>query len=118
MKMKKTNTPSPNGDNGTLSPNGDGNRDNGRGPDGRFAKGNPGGPGNPHARRIGEIRARLLAAVTDEDLESIIRTLIEKAKAGEPWAVKELLSRLIGDALISEPDPEPNWSELLAEELR
>jgi len=95
----------------TPSPNGD----NGRGSGGRFAKGNAGGPGNPHARRVGEIRAKLLAAVTDEDLETIIQTLVAKAKAGEQWAVKELLSRLIGDERISEPDPPRPLAELLAE---
>ncbi len=99
------NNPSPNGDNGRGF----------RGTGGRFAKGNPGGPGNPHARRAAEIRSRLLAAVTDEDLEAIIRTMIDKAKAGEQWAVKELLSRLIGDERISEPDPPKPLAELLAE---
>lgn len=100
--MPSMNAPSPNGDNG-------------RGARGRFAVGNAGGPGNPHARRVGQIRAQLLAAVTDQDLDSIIRTLIDKAKTGEQWALKELLTRLIGDELISQPDPLWPVDDALAE---
>jgi hypothetical protein len=74
------------------SPNGD----NGRTTGGRFAAGNPGGPGNPYAKRIGELRSALLQAVTDEDWTAMIRKLIDEAKAGERWAIGELLTRVLG----------------------
>jgi len=85
----------------------------GRNANGRFATGNRGGPGNPHARRVGQIRARLLAAITDDDLEAVIRTLVENAKAGEPWAVKELLNRLIGSSTISQADEPESLADML-----
>ncbi len=80
---------------------------NGRTSNGRFGKGNPGGPGNPHARRVGQIRAKLMAAVSDDDIDAVIRALVDQARAGEPWATKEVLTRLIGDARITEDDPTP-----------
>ncbi|MFH1419154.1 MAG: hypothetical protein ABII12_12825, partial [Planctomycetota bacterium] len=63
-------TPSPNGDNGDRDARG------------CFAKGNPGGPGNPHARRVAEIRKLLLDAVTDQDVKEICDVLVRKAKEG------------------------------------
>ena len=38
---------------------------------GKFAQGNPGGPGNPHAKRVGELRTALLDAVTPEDMRAV-----------------------------------------------
>lgn len=63
---------------------------------GRFTKGNPGGPGNPHVARVGLWRAALLDAVEPTDIEAVITTLVERAKAGEAWAVRELLDRCLG----------------------
>ena len=74
------------------SPNGGNGRD-GRG---RFAKGNCVGPGNPHARHVGQLRSALLAAVTREDLEAVIRKLVELAKNGNIQAAKEVLDRCLG----------------------
>src|SRR5205085_4146516 len=56
--------PSPNGANGEQndaapSPNGG----NGHDSQGRFAKGNKGGPGNPFARRVGRLRSLLVNLV-------------------------------------------------------
>ena len=53
-----------------------------RRPNGQFAKGNRGGPGNPYARRVAELRKEMLSEVTGADLRAIIRALIEKAKQG------------------------------------
>ena len=36
--------------------------------DGTFAKGNPGGPGNPHAATVARLRSVALATITDQDL--------------------------------------------------
>ncbi len=74
------------------SPNGGNGRD-GRG---RFAEGNVGGPGNPHARHVGQLRSALLAAVTREDMEAVIRKLVELAKNGNIQAAKEVLDRCLG----------------------
>ncbi|MEM6852843.1 MAG: hypothetical protein AAF593_00355 [Planctomycetota bacterium] len=80
---------------GTPSPN----RANGRTSNGRFAKGNAGGPGNPHAKRVSELRAALLDAVTVEDLREVVASLTRTAKEGDTQAVKVLLDRLLGPSV-------------------
>jgi hypothetical protein len=72
---------------------------NGRGAGGRFGKGNPGGPGNPYAARVGRWRATLAETVTDADMQAVAKTLVKAAKAGEAWAVRELLDRTLGKAV-------------------
>jgi hypothetical protein len=69
---------------------------NGRTASGRFAKGNPGGPGNPHSRRVSALREALLASVTAADIRAVARALVSKAKGGDVPAVRELLDRLLG----------------------
>ena len=69
---------------------------NGRTPRGQFAKGNPGGPGNPYARRTAALRSALLDAVTEADIRAVARALVKRAKDGEVPAVRELLDRLLG----------------------
>ena len=68
---------------------------NGRASNGRFEKGHSLSQGKRNTRRS-EFNARLRDAVTDEDFEAIVGKLIEEAKQGEPWAVKEALDRLCG----------------------
>lgn len=79
--------------NGTLVPA------EGRGGGGRFVKGWRGGPGNPMAKRVNDLRMALLAAVTPEDLREVIHALLGKAKRGDVAAIKELLDRCIGRPL-------------------
>ena len=79
------------------SPNGG----NGRDDKGRFLPGNGGGPGNPLAKRSNELRSMLLAAVTEADLAAVVKTLVDQARAGEPWAVKEFMDRVMGRPLQS-----------------
>ncbi len=69
---------------------------NGRGPGGRFAKGNPGGPGNPFARRVAALRSALIQSVQAEDLIAIARTLIEKARQGDTAAAKLVYQYVLG----------------------
>lgn len=69
------------------------NARNGRG---QFAKGNPSGPGNPQARRVGQLRSMLLRTVKPKDMRTIVRSLIAKAKAGDVTAIRELLDRTLG----------------------
>lgn len=68
----------------------------GRTASGRFTVGNAGGPGNPFARRIASLRSTMLAAITTEDIEAIVKSLIATAKTGEISAIKLLLSYAIG----------------------
>ena len=95
------------------SPNGA----NGRDASGRFVKGWKGGPGNPHARHVAEIRSVLMSAVSDDDLRAIVSTLVEKAKAGDVMAAREVLDRLLGKAKVAvaiEPEPQRTPDEIRA----
>ena len=76
--------PKANGDNG------------GRGEDGRFQKGNPGGPGNPYARRVALLRNSIFEAVQPDDIEEIIKAQIAQAKQGDTVAAKFILERVLG----------------------
>lgn len=72
------------------------NGSNGHGPDGKFLQGNPGGPGNPHAAEVSQLRSALLQAVTADDLRNVIAALVNQAKSGNVQAAKVLLDRLFG----------------------
>src|SRR5688572_15467956 len=69
---------------------------NGRGAGGRFAPGNKGGPGNPHARRVARLRSTLFKSVKPADLREVVAALLAQAKAGDVPSIKELLQRLLG----------------------
>jgi hypothetical protein len=69
---------------------------NGRDGQGRFAKGNGGGPGNPFARQTAALRKALVEAVTPEDITAIAHVLMLKAKQGDLGACKLLFSYVIG----------------------
>ena len=69
---------------------------NGRDSAGRFSPGCRGGPGNPHARRVAELRATLFDTVTVDDFRAIVGKVVERAKSGDLAAIKELLDRLLG----------------------
>lgn len=64
--------------------------------EGRFAKGNKLGKGNPLAGRAAKIRAVLLKKLTPTEAESIADVLIKQAKSGDLAAIRELLDRTIG----------------------
>ena len=74
------------------SPNGR----NGREATGRFAKGNAGGPGNPHARKVGQLRSAMLRTVSGKDMQPIVKKLVEEAKGGDVRAAKEVMDRCLG----------------------
>jgi hypothetical protein len=63
---------------------------------GRFTRGNSGGPGNPHVKSVAAWRSALARVVSPADIKAVLAVLLECAKAGEPWAVKELLDRCLG----------------------
>jgi len=72
------------------------NGTNGRKSNGQFAKGNPGGPGNPYARRTARLRATLLDAVGEDGLSEIVQELVSAAKGGDVQAAKLVLSYTLG----------------------
>ena len=63
---EQDNDPSPNGDNGLATSPAEGLAEF-RDDKGRFLPGNPGGPGNPYAKRTAHIRRVVLEAVSDRD---------------------------------------------------
>lgn len=69
---------------------------NGRDGRGRFAPGNGGGPGNPHAAKVARLRARMLDGVNPDDLGRVMAKLVELALSGNVPAIRELLDRTIG----------------------
>lgn len=74
-------------------------RTNGRAPNGRFTTGNPGGPGNPHGAKVSKLRAAILRAVDEGDIEAIVAKLVEMARSGDLTAAREVLDRTIGKAV-------------------
>ena len=96
--------PSTNGSNG--------NRDS----NGRFAKGNPGGPGNPHARKVARLRSLILESVTEDDLRAIVAVLVKRAREGDLPAIP-LRDSQFDMAIVSHVaehlvDPEAVFAEL------
>ena len=98
--------PSPNGGNGarpeSAAPAGEretatrAQAPSGRDGNGRFAKGNRGGPGNPFGRQMAALRQLLQAKVSDEVLERIADQLIKQAEAGDVASARLLFSYVIG----------------------
>jgi len=71
-------------------------KDSHRDAQGRFIGGNPGGPGNPFARQVAEMRKALLSCVTYEEMRIIGGQLVVKAKMGDLAAIKLLFQYVIG----------------------
>ena len=84
----------------------------------RFACGNIGGPGNPHAKQVGALRAALLAAVSTDDLTAIVGKLVELAKGGDVRAIREVLDRTLGRPVEADLLERLEHLETLAAELR
>ena len=78
---------------------------NGHDAKGRWAKGNPGGPGNPFARQVAKLRKVIINRLTEEDLLAITEALLAKAKEGSVGAAKLLLAYALGKPA-SAPDPD------------
>ena len=79
---------------------------------GRFAAGNPGGPGNPHSRWTARLNAAYRAAVTAEDLRQIVERLVRSAKNGNILAAREILLRAgIKEVILSAASKVPLQTE-------
>jgi hypothetical protein len=63
---------------------------------GRFAPGNRGGVGNPFARQVATLRARMLAYCTPERMDKLIEKLFAMAYEGDRAAAKLILSYSLG----------------------
>jgi len=72
----------------------------GRDERGYFTKGNKIAKGNPHAKKVAKLRAELLRAVSPEDIREVCEMLKKKAFQGDMVAIKELLDRVLGRALV------------------
>ena len=68
----------------------------GRASNGRFARGNRGGPGNPFARQTARLRQAALDAVSPEDIKATFDALKKKSAEGDVPAAKLLLSYCVG----------------------
>ncbi len=78
---------------------------NDRATGGRFAKNNPGGPGNPFARQTAALRAYLINHVTERDIQDILDILLLNAKGGHLPTIKFLFSYVLGKPKpVVEPD--------------
>jgi hypothetical protein len=63
---------------------------------GRFVRGNPGGPGNPFARRTALYQKAIRQVVTLEDMREVMTMVLLKAKSGDLAAVKILTAHTAG----------------------
>ncbi len=82
------NEPSTSGSNGS----------NGRDASGKFTVGNRAGKGNPLGGAVAKLRAALIQAADEGDVNQIIRAMIDKAKSGDVAAAKVALEYLCGKA--------------------
>jgi hypothetical protein len=76
--------------------------------DGKFAKGNPGGPGNPHARETARILQLMRSGISDEAILDLTLKLVELGRQGDVGAIKLIFSYKIGKP---QPAPQPDWIE-------
>jgi hypothetical protein len=83
---------------GAAQPAGAGGGRDGRG---RFVRGNVGGPGNPFARQVAQLRSALIQRVTLEDINIIADELILQARNGRLEAIKLLFQYVIGKPTVA-----------------
>jgi hypothetical protein len=78
---------------GTKKPSSNGDARDGQG---KFAKGNAGGPGNPFARQTAALRSAILRFMTPEKIEELVKVMFEQALQGDMRAAKLILSYSVG----------------------
>lgn len=72
------------------------NGSNGRDANGKFVRGNSGGPGNPHAKKVSQWRSAMMNAVTAADVRKIVKAMVKAAEGGDVQAARMLLDRCLG----------------------
>lgn len=85
---------------------------------GRFGPGNSFARGNSRHRRVAQLRAAMLDAVTPEDVRAVLVALVAKAKRGDVAATRVLLDRLFGKVGDSDLGEAGDLSELGAFVIR
>jgi predicted Zn-ribbon and HTH transcriptional regulator len=88
--------PSGNGDDDRRDAAATAQGNSGRDGHGRFVRGNAGGPGNPFARRVAQLRRTLCETVTEEEMQEVAKKLVELARQGDVAAARLLLSYAVG----------------------
>lgn len=73
---------------------------NGLDANGRFAKGNKLGKGNPHLAKINTLKAAMYECVTASDWREIVEKAVNDAKAGDKAAREWLSDRMLGKATL------------------
>ena len=68
----------------------------GRDTRGRFAPGNPGGPGNPYARQVAAMRKLMVNFFNEDRMNHIAIILYEKASRGDLGAMKFIFQYVMG----------------------
>src|SRR5919204_3026793 len=68
----------------------------GRDANGRFAEGNPGGPGNPYTRQTAQLRQAVLETMNETEVRLITQKLLTLALQGDIQAIKLVLAYAIG----------------------
>lgn len=69
---------------------------NGRDKKGRFGEGNTYAKGNPVNSALHHFRKLVLTQTKDSDIKAVWAKLVQKAKNGEPWAIREMFDRVMG----------------------
>ena len=65
-------------------------------PDGTFRPGNKGGPGNPFARQVGQLRKKILEVLGNGRFDRVLEAVIVKAEGGDIPAAKLLFQYGLG----------------------
>ena len=79
---------------------------------GRFAQGNPGGPGRPPRQTEVEYLRAIQGACSPDDLSQIAVEAVRRAREGDPRARDWISRYLVGTALAAAPKPsEAIWQE-------
>jgi hypothetical protein len=77
----------------------------GRKANGRFAPGNPGGQGNPYARKVAELRKEMVNFISVDDLKHVVFAIKMKAERGDISAARLLFQYVLGKPLpATDPD--------------
>ena len=85
---------------------GDG-KHSGRDDQGRFAKGNPGGPGNPQARHATALRHAAQSAVSSDHMSALMRKALRMALEGNLQAMRIVFERTLGRPIEGPTETDP-----------
>jgi hypothetical protein len=79
---------------------------------GRFAPGNPGGPGRPPRQTEVEYLRAIQGACSPDDLRQIAAEAVRRAREGDPRARDWISRYLVGTAVAAAPKPsDAIWQE-------